>query len=101
MWGAAFDAEPIEVGPQVSMRALVFLCELLPPRAVVTRISGEGGWQIGIPHLKRVARHDPHTRDAGRDHGGEGDHVVLDDDVGHDLVEDLAQPWFDVPRTID
>ena len=30
----------------------------------------------------------------------EGDHVVLDDHVGLELFEDLAQPLIGVPRTV-
>jgi hypothetical protein len=54
-----------------------------------------------VGKLERIARHDPHPRAPGGDDCGERDHVVLDDHVRLDLVEDLAQAVVDVFRAVD
>ena len=48
-----------------------------------------------------IARRDPDPRPARRRERREADDVVLDDDVGRELVDDLGQARMDVHRAVD
>ena len=98
----SFGAERVEVvhmSPCVARACSV--SELVPARAVGGRVAGEDGRDAGIAQLERVARDDARPRPAGRRDRGEADDVVLDDHVGLQLVEDLAQAVVHVPRAVD
>ena len=95
---AQLARELVEVRVHVAVHAAVLVPELLPARAVVRGIAGEDRRQLRVGHLERVAGRDPHPRAVGRDHGREADDVVLDDHVGTQLVEDLAEAVVDVLR---
>ena len=83
------------------MQLAVARAELVPAGAVTGWIARERGRQLGVLQLERVAGDDPSPGPAAREHGGEGDDVVLDDHVWLELAEDLAQPLVDVARPID
>ena len=97
---AALAAELVERPLQRAERPRVLGAIVVPARAVRRRVAGEGGRDERILELGRVAGDDPHPGDARRRQGGEGDHVVLDDRVGADLVDDLDQALVDVAGAV-
>jgi hypothetical protein len=74
--------------------------ERVPLASVVERQTGEGGRQLGVLQLERVARDDPHPRATARRDRGETYDVVLHDDVRRHLVEDLRKSIVDVSGTV-
>ena len=98
--GAALLAERRELAVELGDRARVLRAELVPAGAVAGRIAGEDRRDVRILHLERVARDDARPRPPGVVDRREADDVVLDDHVGLDLVEDLAQPIVDVARAV-
>ena len=85
---------------QIGDRACVLRAERVPAGAVAGRVAGEDRWDVRVLHLERVARGDARPRPAGVVDGREAEDVVLHDDVGLDLVEDLAESIVDVPRAV-
>ena len=77
-----------------------YSAEVVPAGAVVLRVAGEDGRDRGVLELQRVARGDARPWRAGVGDRGEGDHVVLDDHVGLQLGEDLAQAFVGVSRAV-
>ncbi len=97
----ALATERIEVGPQLAMRPANLLEEARPAGPIRGRVPGRERRDGGILELGRIARHDPDPRPARTGQRREGHDVVLDDDVGLELVEDLEQPRVDVLRAVD
>ena len=97
---AALFAERRELAVQLGDRACVLGAELVPARAVARRIAGEDRRDVRVLHLERVARDDARPRPPGVVDRREAHDVVLDDHVGLDLVEDLAQSIVDVARAV-
>ena len=75
--------------------------ELLPAGAIRLRQPGEGRRDRRVLHLGGVAGGDPGPRPAAGEEGGEADDVVLDQQVGLDLVDDLEQAVVDVAGAVD
>src|SRR2546425_3481058 len=82
------------------MRALVLRAEVVPAASIARRVAGKRWRNVRILQLARVARDDAHPRPARRMQRRKGDHVVLDDHVGPQLVDDLAEPRLDVLRAV-
>ena len=83
------------------MSAVVLCAERRPFAPVVGGQSGVGGRDVGAGHLERVARHDPHVGRSAGEQRGECDDVVLDDHVGLDARDDLAELRLAEHRTVD
>ena len=99
---SAVLAEPcVEHGDLRTEHAVVLRPERAPVGRVVGRVAGEDGRDQLVLHLARVARHDPRPRSAARGDRGERHHVVLDDRVGFELVEDLGQTIVGIHRAVD
>ena len=98
--GPGLAAERVERPVQVGAEPAVLGLERAPLAAVGRRIAREDGRHGRIAQLGRVARERAHPARAAREDGGEGDDVVLDDHVGLDLGEDLAQARLDVDRAV-
>ena len=75
--------------------------ELLPAVALVAGEAGEDRRHLGVLDLGRVAGGDPRPGPAAREQGREADDVVLDDEVGLQLVDDLAQSLVDVAGAVE
>ena len=99
--GAVLAAERVEVRPQLAVAAAVLRPERGPAGSIVRGVAGEDRGHVRIEQLGRVARGDPDPRSARGGQGREGHDVVLDDDVGPELVEDLEEPRVDVLRAVD
>jgi hypothetical protein len=100
-WGAALDAELAETRLHLVDRPPVLLAVLVPARAIVDRQPRVGRRQLRILELERVAGDDPDPGAAACGNGRKGTDVVLDDDVGLELVEDLDEPLVDVAGAVE
>jgi hypothetical protein len=97
----ALGAELVEGGVQLAVGVTVGGPERLPAAAVGARQAGEGGRYLGVLDLGRVAGGDPGPGPAAGEQRREADDVVLDDEVGLQLVDDLAQALVDVASPVD
>src|SRR4051794_35158220 len=97
---ARLAAEGVERRVQVRVRSPELLAEGSPSRAVGLRIAREHRSEPRVGQLQRVARDDPHPAASARRERREGDDVVLDDDVGLKLVDDLHEAAMDVARAV-
>src|SRR5262245_44276461 len=73
------------------MHPVVLRAELRPAGAVGRRVTRKGRRNVTALELERVARHDPHERNAGRNQRGKSDHVVLDDYIRPSTRDDLGE----------
>ena len=92
---------PVEPRDLRSQHPVVLGPELAPIPRVLGRIAGEDRRHQLVLHLARVAGHDPRPRPAARGDGRERHHVVLDDRVGCQVVEDRGQTIVHVHRAVD
>src|ERR1035437_799845 len=93
--------EGIEPGPQLVVGPPDLLDEGRPVTTIGRGVAARERWNLVVLHLGRVAADDPGPGPAGRDHRRETDHVVLDDHVRPEFVEDRPQAGLDVASTID
>ena len=98
--GAALPAELVEACVQRTERPRVLVAVGVPPRAVGGRVAGEGRRHERVLDLGGVAGDDPNPGNARGRQRREGDHVVLDDHVGPELVDDLDQALVDVAGAV-
>src|SRR6185295_12376684 len=94
-------AERVEVRPHVAMGPLDLVEEGRPRRAIRRGVARGERRDGRVLDLRGIAGGDAYPRAAGGGQGREADDVVLDDDLGPELVDDLAQPAVDVLRAVD
>ena len=86
---AALATEGIEVGPQLAMRPAHLVEEARPAGPICGRVARRERRDRRILELGGIARHDPDPRPTRAGKRREGHDVVLDGDVGVELIEDL------------
>ena len=100
--GALAGYPVTEFRPHRPVHPVVLGPELRPRRGLIPgRVAGERGRQRRVGDLQRVAGDDPDEWNPRRQQGGEGDHVVFDDDVRAGARHDLGQLLLAVPRAAD
>ena len=100
-WTAVLPEPRVEPGDLRPQHAVVLGPERRPLAGVVGRVAGEHRRDEVVLHLARVARDDARPRTAARGDRRERHHVVLDDRVRREVVEDRGQPVVHVHRTVD
>ena len=88
-WSAVGGHEFVERRPDGTMGAVIFIAKRLPRRIVVRGIPRKDrGDRIAL-HLEGVARNDAHEWHTGGHQRGEAQHVVLNNHIGLDPLDDV------------